>query len=159
MLTPRGWMLLFLDFLLLAVATYAYQSTLAVTCLALLAWLLGEWLVFLIRAGLTRRGLTVWRQVRDERGPVDSLWAGWNYEVEVELRGASRVGVSYARLSDWLPFTLGKVQGDVEAEGPLAEGRSLRLNYRVRCRAAGEVRFEGVGVQFLKSKRFSSTGG
>src|SRR5205807_3878397 len=106
MLTPRGWMLLFLDALLLAFVVGFYSTTLAVICLALLAWFLGEWLVFVVRVGLVRRGLTVWRQVRDERGAVDSLWAGWNFEVDVELRAAGAVSVPYARVSDWVPFNV-----------------------------------------------------
>jgi uncharacterized protein (DUF58 family) len=86
--------------------------------------------------------------VRDERGPVDSLWAGWGYAVEVELSGAGPVGV-YTRASDWLPFTLEKIKGDVEAEGTLAREKPLRMQYRMHCRSAGAVRFEGVGVQFF----------
>src|SRR5947199_401264 len=49
MLTPRGWMLLFLDALLLAFVGGFYSTTLAVIGLALLAWFLGEWLVFGVR--------------------------------------------------------------------------------------------------------------
>jgi uncharacterized protein (DUF58 family) len=148
MLTPRGWMLLFLDVLLLVFVVVFYSTTLAVICLALLSWFLGEWLLFVVRVGLVRRGLSVWRQVRDERGAVDSLWAGWNFEVEVELRATGSVGVPYARVSDWVPFNVERIRGEVETDGPLGKGRPLRLSYRMHCRSAGQVRFEGVGVQF-----------
>jgi uncharacterized protein (DUF58 family) len=142
-------MLLFLDVLLLGVVVIAYDTTLVVICLSLLVWVLTGWLAFAFRVGMARRGLTVWRQVRDERGAVDSLWAGWTYEVEVELRGGGKFGVPYARASDWVPFNVEQIKGEVEAEGPLVRGKPLRLKYRMQCRAAGQVRFEGVGVQFF----------
>jgi uncharacterized protein (DUF58 family) len=147
MLTPRAWLFLVLDVLLLAVVVWLYNTTLAVIGLTLLAWFFAEWLVFVLRVGQARCGLSVWRQVRDERGPVDSLWAGWNFEVEVELRGGSRVGVPYARVSDWVPFNVEQIKGEVETDGPLGREHSLRLTYRMHCRAPGQVRFEGVGVE------------
>jgi uncharacterized protein (DUF58 family) len=149
MLTPRGWMFLFLNVLLVGFVVIIYNTTLAVIGLSLLVWMLASWLVFVVRVGLTRHGLTVWRQLRDERGAVDSLWTGWDYEVVVELRGARGVGVPYARMSDWLPFNVERVKGEVETEGELGEGKPLRLKYRFHCRSSGQVRFEGVGLQFV----------
>jgi uncharacterized protein (DUF58 family) len=148
MLTPRAWLLLALDVVLLLPAVWNYDSTLTVIGLTLLAWLVVEWLIFTIRVGLIRRNLVVRRQVCDERGPVDSLWAGWDFEVNVEVFTLSQVGVSYARANDWIPFNVDGVKGDVEVDGRLNQDEPLRLRYRMHCSAPGRVRFEGVGVQF-----------
>jgi hypothetical protein len=46
------------------------------------------------------------------------------------------------------------VSGDVEEDGRLAEGQPLLVSYRIRCRAAGQVRFEGVAVRLADLQGF-----
>src|SRR6516165_50992 len=55
--------------------------------LTLLLWFGGAWLIFALRIPLAVRRLRFSREVRDERGPVTTLWAGRSYDVRVRLVG------------------------------------------------------------------------
>src|SRR5690348_5318194 len=105
MLTSRGWWFLLVVVALLGLALLAnpghtYRGGLArddfwtrrpniglaLLGLTLALWFAWEWLLFTIRARIVTRRLEMRRQVRDSRGPVDTLWAGRTFEVRVELR-------------------------------------------------------------------------
>src|SRR5262245_33658836 len=89
MLTPRGWWLLL--FVLFLTALGAALSTerggmLAILGLALLAWFTVEWARFQVGVRWNLPKLVVEREVRDDRGPVVTLWAGRTFEVIVRVR-------------------------------------------------------------------------
>src|SRR5437868_5847709 len=102
MLTSRGWWFLLIVLGLLALALLANPTYsgdvqrhdlalkranvgLALLALTLGIWFVCQWVLFAVRAQVFLRRLEVRRQVHDERGPVDSLWAGRFFRVEVEL--------------------------------------------------------------------------
>src|SRR6516225_5950409 len=86
MLTSRGWLFILFLAVLLAWAVMAHLPTLAILGLALISWFAWEWLLFAVRSRVVVRQVELLRQVSDERGPVDSLWAGQTFTVDVELR-------------------------------------------------------------------------
>src|SRR6266436_8747789 len=103
MLTSRGWWFLVFVLVLLGLGLRFDIATLALLGLTLLAWFLWEWLLFALRARLVVRNLSVQREVHDERGPVDSLWAGHTFQVRVRLELDSLLPLSYTRVADRLP--------------------------------------------------------
>jgi uncharacterized protein (DUF58 family) len=147
MLTSRGWWLLLFVFLILAVGVLAGQQTVAVLALTVLAWVFGQWLLFTVRARFVLRAVAVEREVRDDRGPVDTLWAGRTFEVRVRVTLGHLLGLPHVAVADWLPFAVEKVEGDTARDGPLTADGPIELTYRVRCPHVGRVRFEGVRVQ------------
>src|SRR5262249_31289557 len=114
------------------------------TGLSLLLWFSCEWLLFLARL---QGGLRVEREVHDERGPVTALWAGQTFDVRVRLHREGGLRLSHAAAADPVPFGLEWVDGSTAAEGEREDGRPLEMSYRIRCRAAGVARFEGLRVQ------------
>jgi uncharacterized protein (DUF58 family) len=154
MLTARGlWFLLF-TLVMLGTAIRIQNTTLGVLSLTLLLWFLWEWLLFALRVyGLASR-LHVSRQVRDERGPVDSLWAGQAFQVRVQLQLPGPLRLTYVKVADRLPFGVAQVTGTTERDGPVARGEPLELDYRFHCTAPGLVRFEGVSVQLADLQGF-----
>src|SRR5262249_35091753 len=128
MLTVRGWWLLIITLAMLLVAmlnefvniglssfsqslslhqpdaSRGPNVTLALVALPLGGWFVWEWLSFAIRARLVIRRLYCHRELRDERGPVDTLWAGQTFRVRVELSLPAGLGLPYLILEDRLPF-------------------------------------------------------
>src|SRR5712692_10815704 len=95
MLTSRAWWFLVVVLSLLAVGVFDNPTwrvgggahwTLILVTLTLLLWFLGEWLLFALRVSLAVPALRVRRELRDSRGPVDSLWAGRSFGVLVQLQ-------------------------------------------------------------------------
>lgn len=149
MLTSRGWWLLLVVLSLLALGTLAPphgHPSLTLLGLTLFAWIVWEWLRFGLRVAWVVRDLRVDRQVLDERGPVDALWAGRSFTVKVQLHLPNRLGLPWLLMNDRVPFGLDHLEGDPHRDGGLAPGQPLDLSYRVRCSAPGKVRFEGVSV-------------
>ena len=147
MLTSRAWWLLSLVLLLLTIGVTADIAVLGLTALALLLWLIWEGLLFAFRVRVVARGLTVYRQVRDDRGPVTTLWAGRTFQVRVEVRLSGGQGLPYLAFEEPLPFGLDLASGAPKDEGAIAAGAPLRLTYAVRAAHPGRVRFEGVRIQ------------
>src|SRR6516225_7967402 len=104
MLTGRGlWFLLF-SLAMLAAGLRAQNTTLGVLSLTLVLWFFWQWLLFCLRVhGLAGR-LHAARQVRDERGLVDNLWAGQSFQVNVQLQLRGPLGLPYVKVADRLPF-------------------------------------------------------
>ena len=75
-----------------------------VLLLSLGFWFAWEWLLFAVRARVVVRQVRLHREVCDERGPVDSLWAGRAFTVRVEARLEERLGLSYVAAVDRVPF-------------------------------------------------------
>jgi uncharacterized protein (DUF58 family) len=133
---------------LLILGLLGRQSVLVVPALTLLLWLVGQWLLFAVRSRLVAPALVLEREVRDERGPVETLWAGQTFEVRVRLRLDHALGLPHVAVADWVPFGLEHVDGATQADAALSAGRPLELTYRVRCpTVAGPARFEGLRVQ------------
>ncbi|HKB40876.1 MAG TPA: DUF58 domain-containing protein, partial [Gemmataceae bacterium] len=146
MLTSRAWWFLSILVGLLIVGMLIPQPVLALVSLVLLLWLAWEGLLFNFRARWVARDLVLRRQVRDDRGPVTSLWAGRLFDVRLalRLRGGS---LPHARFEETLPFGLDVASGSPESEGPLSPDAGLTTVYRIRPLHPGRVRFEGVRVQ------------
>jgi uncharacterized protein (DUF58 family) len=155
MLTSRGWWFLVVVFLLLVLGLLGRQAALPLISLTLLLWFLGEWLLFAVRSRLVAQHLVVEREVRDERGPVETLWAGRSFEVRARLRLDHPVTLPHVAVADWVPFGLEYLDGAVSADASLAADRPLELRYRVRCPAgAPPARFEGLRVHLADLQGF-----
>jgi uncharacterized protein (DUF58 family) len=147
MLTSRGlWFLVWL-LALLGVSLWANVPTLALVCLTLLFWLLGSWLAFLVQLRLLAGRLRVERRVSDERGTLQSLWAGRAYRVRVALHSDRSFPSPYLRVTDRVPYGAKRLSGDIHMEGSVAADASLSIEYFLYCLAPGTLRFEGVAVQ------------
>ncbi len=155
MLTPRGTLFLLVVLGLLVLGLLGHQAPLPVLALTLLLWFLGQWLLFAVRSRLVAPTLVVEREVFDERGPVETLWAGRTYEVRVRLRLRHTLSLPHVAVADWVPFGLEFVDGTTSADAALSADRPLELAYRVRCPAvAGPARFEGMRVQLADVQGF-----
>src|SRR5438105_2991835 len=95
MLTSRGSALILVVIGILAAAlllpplpgsgTEGRQSGMALLAMTVGLWMVWEWVLFTIRARVVLRRLEVERIVRDEQGPVESLWAGRSFFVDVAV--------------------------------------------------------------------------
>jgi uncharacterized protein (DUF58 family) len=154
MLTARGWWFLVLAAALLLLGVLRDLTPFALLGLTLFLWFLLEWLMFAARGHSARQHLRVVRLVVDERGPVDNLWAGRSFEVQIELWRDARPGLPYVKVTDLTPFGVEDVRGTTAADGRLDINRPLSVAYRFRCKAAGEVRFEGVRLDLADFQGF-----
>jgi uncharacterized protein (DUF58 family) len=176
MLTSRGWWFLLVVLLLLANAVlgqYAMNALwpglhltalqpgiLGLLPLTLLLWFLWEWLVFAIRAQMTVRQLTFQREVRDDHGPVSTLWAGRTFQIQVRLKDVGAIGFPYLVVTDRVPFgtVVGRIgdpsSSDSAYEGALTPGQEVTWTYSLRCTAAGRMRFDGLAVQMSDLQGF-----
>ncbi len=147
MLTTRGWWFLVVSLLVLALGLFAEMLPLVPLGLALVLWLAGVGLLFYARARVIARRLRVVRTLSDERGPVDTLWAGRSFEVSVALRLDGLLGLPHVAVADRVPFAAALLEGETEAAGPVARGAPLTLTYRIRPPAPGRARFEGLRLR------------
>jgi uncharacterized protein (DUF58 family) len=154
-MTARGWWLLLVVFLTLALGLFTRHAALPLLGLTLLLWFLGQWAGFAVRSRLVTQCLSIEREVRDERGPVDTLWAGQTYEVRVRLRLDHSLGLPHVAFADWVPLGVELINGHFTGDGPLAEDRPLEVAYRIRCpNVMAPVRFEGGRVQVADLQGF-----
>lgn len=154
MLTSRGWWFLMGVLALLAFVALANETTLTLLALTLLLWFCWEWLGFTMRVTLGVRRLRVERQLHDDRGPVEALWAGRSFRVQVRLRIEGLIGLSYVRITDRVPFGVEHMAGATESDGDVGADRPLALEYSVRCPHPGRVRFEGLRVELADLQGF-----
>jgi uncharacterized protein (DUF58 family) len=155
MLTSRGWFFLVVNLLLLAVGIVDEgRQTLALLTLTLLLWFLLEWLLLALRVRIALPGLQVERQLRDERGLVETLWAGKPFQVRVAVRTSHPWAIPYLRLTDLVPFHVERLSGSSERNGVLTNSQPLTLDYRLRGPSAGQVRFEGVRIELADFQGF-----
>jgi uncharacterized protein (DUF58 family) len=157
MLTSRGWLFLIPAILLVVGAGLLPPSghpTLLAVGLTLLLWFMGQWLVFAIRVRAAVARLTVEREVHDERGPVDSLWARRSFQVRGRLRVDGLIGLPYVLAVDHVPFGVEAAEGNTRFEGEVRPGRPVEFKYRVYCPATGQIRFEGIRVQVADLQGF-----
>jgi uncharacterized protein (DUF58 family) len=158
MLTARGWWLLLIILAMLATGMlvpppYGFWELesanvrLIYLASALGLWFGWEWLHFTLRARLTVRRLRVERIVRDDHGPVDNLWMGRPFLVQVELHIPEGLNLPYLAATDRIPFGVERLSGNIRCDGELEAGRTMQWSYRIRPAAAGRVRFEGTALQ------------
>jgi uncharacterized protein (DUF58 family) len=146
-MTARGWWCLFCVLLVLVVGLERGLPALSLVALTLLLWIGWEWLFFSLRVRTLLRKLDVERQVRDERGPVTTLWAGRDFTVRValHLRGAGRL--PYVTVTDPVPFGVVHDVGPTSVDGEVRTRAPLHIEYRVHCPLTGVARFEGLRVE------------
>lgn len=152
MLTARGWWFLLVVLGLLAFAGLTPPrglTALSLIGLTLLAWFLWEWLHFAIQVRWGFRQLRVEREVRDDRGPMDVLWAGQPFEVRVRIAVRGWLGVPYVFAADRVPFGVETSGGKSQGSGQPATDEPLQLAYHLRCPGPGRLRFEGVGLRLV----------
>jgi uncharacterized protein (DUF58 family) len=154
MLTPRAWWFLAVSLLVLLLGLAMGSPGLALTGLTLLLWFGGEWLLFALRVPLAVRRLRAVREVRDERGPVATLWAGRPFDVVACLEGDGPLRLPHVHVADRPPFAVNYLGDVLSADGPVGRGDSLEVRYRVRCRGPGLARFEGLRVQVADFQGF-----
>jgi uncharacterized protein (DUF58 family) len=157
MLTPRGWWLLLLALFLAALGTVISTdrgATVAIIGLTIIAWLLIEAIQFHVGVRGHLPGLRVEREVRDARGPVVTLWAGRSFEVVVRVTGDWRWPTPPVIVDDRFPFGVELVGGGVRAAGEIVRGRAVEARYKIKCRAAGPIRFEGVRLRSADPQGF-----
>ena len=94
MITSRGWWFLVLIFSMLMLGAFDERGwTLTLLALTLVLWFMAEWFLFTLRIRLAVPALHCRREVSDERGPVDTLWAGRAFQVAALVACALLSGV------------------------------------------------------------------
>jgi uncharacterized protein (DUF58 family) len=164
MLTSRGWWLLLFVLTLLALGVVLVlergsdaaqdRYTLLLLSLGLALWFAWEWGRFAVQARLAVRNLDLTRELRDDRGPVSTLWAGQTFTVRGRATLGGSLSIDHALLSDRPPAGSGPVEGELRYSGPLAAGAEVSWEYRVHCPAPGALRFEGARVQLADVQGF-----
>src|SRR5579862_7681534 len=99
MLTSRGWWLLLITLFVTALGALWAQLrgvTLVIIGLTLLAFIVVEWCRFLLTLQWGLPLVRVEREVRDERGPVTTLWAKRPFTVIVRVTTSSRMPMPLA---------------------------------------------------------------
>jgi uncharacterized protein (DUF58 family) len=154
MLTTRGFWFLVFVLLFTALGIRLEIVTLGVVGLTLLLWFLWEWLLFALRVYGLVRYLHLDRQLGDERGAVQSLWAGQSFDVRVRLWLERAAWLPYVKVTDRVPFSVDQVRGPTELEGPVSRHEPLEWSYRVHCPGPGRIRFEGAALQMADLQGF-----
>jgi uncharacterized protein (DUF58 family) len=113
--------------------------------LSLFLWFVLEGALFAYRIRAVLPAAVFQRQLRDSRGPVDSLWAGRVFEVKVVLRLPAET-LPYLRIVDRVPFNVERLSGRPGDEGKYPSDARVEFSYTIRCTNTGKVRFEGVAL-------------
>src|SRR5437660_850473 len=135
MLTSRGWwFLVFLVALFAGEAVaqpllnlfvprleiqLASRETGELLALTLGLWLAWRWVRFSFATTSLVRRLVVERQLYDERGPVDTLWAGRTFRVQVRVTLPAGDRVPFVVLTDRVPFGVDFGTGETHYEGTI----------------------------------------
>src|SRR5262245_43014901 len=117
MITSRGWWLLIITLAVLALGVLAGRFALTLVGLSVLLWFIAEWARFAWRVRVVAPGLYLRRELWDERGAVDTLWAGRTFRVRAVLRLRGWFSLPYLRVTDRLPFGAELAAGAPHAEG------------------------------------------
>ncbi len=154
MLTQRGWWFFVVLLGLCALGVAAQAPTILLIAFTLLSWFLGQWLVFTVRVRRAESRWIVRRQLRDERGPLTTLWARLPFTVQVALDCPANVHLPFVSIIDRVPALLANREGDCFADGALATQTPLEIHYRAECAAPGRLRFEGVLARIVDLQGF-----
>jgi uncharacterized protein (DUF58 family) len=153
MLTTRGWSFLVVVLSVLTLGVMNSRNSVIVIALTFLLWFLGEWFLFVLRIRLALPSLRTRRELRDDRGAVDTLWAGRTFTVMAELRLPHWLELPFVRIADFIPFGV-QAQGSSSRDGLVSLEAPLGLIYQIRCPAAGKIRFEGIAIQLADFQGF-----
>lgn len=148
MLTSRAWWLLATLLTLLFPGMIGDQTLLVLVSLTLLGWFAGSALLFAFRVRWVRRDLRMERLLFDDRGETTLLWAQRKVRVQVLVYLDNIISLPYVQIEEMLPFGARQVLGDRRGEGMLDRDNSMELDYVLTPLASGEIRFEGVKIQF-----------
>lgn len=113
-------------------------------CLAVLAWIAGEWLVVRWRSDLVARRLAGSRALLDAGTPMRTAWVHHTFTVRTRLHWTGPGGIPYIDLRERVPESLTLLAPAPTARGALRRGSDLELRYSVTPSCMGKVRFEGV---------------
>lgn len=144
MLTSRGWWFCVSGAALVVLGVLGPLPPLASLGLVLLLWFAGRTALFYARARLLLPGVQVRRSLRDDRGPVATLWSGRPVDVQVEVRRPGPFCIPLLFVAERVPFAAPDAAGDTQAFGPVGGSAILALGYRLRPSAPGRLRFEGL---------------
>src|SRR5262245_51253481 len=148
MLTSRGWWFLIACLallaggllapsgartgLLLVPRTFQTQQSIGLIGLTVGLWFAAQWLSYCFNTAGLRRHLLVRLEVFDERGLVDTLWAGRTFTVRLEITLDQRLSLPHVAIEERVPFGVELRHGRVRYDGPVQAGESLVLEYSMR---------------------------
>jgi uncharacterized protein (DUF58 family) len=153
-MTSRAWWFLLLVLSILTLGVCGGVRSLTLLGLTFLLWFLWTWVSFVFRIRLLAGELTVQREVTDERGRVDNLWAGHTFRVDVNVKSNGPLGLPCIRLWDFVPLDAQGIRGTTQCDALLSPGEPAALSYNFRCDWPGRLRFEGVGLQLIDPQGF-----
>src|SRR5207247_1638905 len=116
MLTGRAFGLLFSAFLLLLFGLLASHPVLALVGLTLLLWFAWEWLAFAVRLHFLLPKLYLERTLHDDRGPVQTLWAGRAFHVRTRLRLPAPLTLPFLVCAERVPFEAELIDGETSRQ-------------------------------------------
>lgn len=157
MLTSRGWWFIFIVLTQVALGILLADRVgpaMAIIGLSLLGWFLFELLVFQIRVHFGVPKLRFFRALTADRRVVSVVWAGQEFEVQVEIILDSRVSLPYFVVQDRPPSGCERVNGRDDRIGRVTENDVVEIKYVLRCPVPGEIKFEGVRVQMADHHGF-----
>jgi uncharacterized protein (DUF58 family) len=154
MLTTRGFWFFIVAFALLATAILLGAAQLALICTTLLLWFLAQWFLFQLRLRLAVSRLTVERSIRNTRGEVESVWAGQKIDIAVTLSSSGKLALPYVVVTDRVPALARLQEGAFCLDGALSAESPMTIAYRVECKSAGWLRFEGIKLQLADLQGF-----
>jgi uncharacterized protein (DUF58 family) len=154
MVTARGWWFLLIVSSVAAFGTFDGRWPLSLLGLTLLFWFFGSWLMFCLRVLFALPDLRIRREVGGKRGAVDTFWADQVIPVRVEARLGHWLGLPHVRIADHVPFAAEVAGGATRSEAALSPPEVRVLTYRIRCKAAGILRFAGVSVEVADLQGF-----
>jgi uncharacterized protein (DUF58 family) len=154
MLTRRGWWFLIVILCLLLLGALANFVALAVVALGLLVWFSYEGLSFAIRARFIVPDLRVIREVRDDRGPAATLWAGRRFQARFGIASKSDYALPYMVVTEFVPFGIKPLSSPKPIKGALEPGEKVYTSYRFRSPTVGRIRFEGVSLEVADLQGF-----
>ncbi len=154
MLTHRGWLFFVTVLVLTALCLGRQATTVTLIAFTLLAWFLGQWLMFAIRTRQAGKVLSIEREIVDERGSVSTLWARLPANVRLALHCDRRASYPFVSMIERVPVLAERLSGEASAEGSVTADQPLELTYRIECPAPGRLRFEGVKLRFVDLQGF-----
>lgn len=157
MITNRAQWLILLGVAGSVVGTLTNKGLLAHSSLAVLAWIVVEWLLFRWRVELQLRHLRCVRTVNGSANESGTLWTGRRVSVSVEIIPERRVRFPFIRLRDWQPENLTIDASDQpaliddnewpnEIDASISGEASVEFAYTARPKGAGQLEFRGVSV-------------
>lgn len=130
---------------------------------SVLLWIVLEWVAFRIRIDLYLRTAKLDREVSDRAGNVIRvMWEGRSVRVSTRLRFARRWWLPsvYADVRDLIPTSVEHELGENGVRLILGGQRECALDYRIRSRTVGAVKFAGLRLvlqdlhHFFLAERF-----